>query len=146
MPAQEVLERFVKRDPLAVMARAADFGPRDLVIADRHFCIVRFFLQVAARCGCFAIRQYGRWKGTLVGQRRRVGRIESGVVYEQALHIDTDDARSSCVASPWNSISRRATVRPKSRCCRTCHPMMPTPANWRTSLASVGRSRTPFMC
>ena len=88
----DLLEDAHAQESSVLDRAAADFGPRDLVIADRHFCLVRFFLQVAARCGCFAIRQHGRWKGTLVGQRRRVGRIESGVVYEQALHIDTDDA------------------------------------------------------
>jgi len=69
-----------------------DLSRRDLVIADRHFCIVRFMRKLAARGGCFVIRQHGRLKGKLLGKRRCTGRIDSGVVYEQALEIrDGDD-------------------------------------------------------
>jgi len=64
-----------------------DLAERDLVIADRHFCIVRFLLRLAARGACFAIRQHGRLQGKLLAKRTRCGRIESGVVYEQALEI-----------------------------------------------------------
>jgi hypothetical protein len=70
----------------------ADLSRYDLVIADRHFCIVQFLLKMAARCACFVIRQHGRLKGRLLGKRKRVGRIDSGVVYEQAMQIrDGDD-------------------------------------------------------
>ena len=70
-----------------------DLSPRDLIIADRHFCIVRFMLKIAVRCGgCFVIRQHGRLKGKLLGKRKRVGKIDSGMVYEQAMEIgDGDD-------------------------------------------------------
>ena len=68
-----------------------DLLRRDLIIADRHFCIVRFMLKVAARCGCFAIRQHGRLKGKLLGKRKLTGKIDSGVVYEQALEIRDGD-------------------------------------------------------
>lgn len=70
-----------------------DLSGHDLVIADRHFCIQHFMLKIAARCGCFLIRQNGRLKGKLLGKRKRVGKIDSGVVYEQALEIhDGTDA------------------------------------------------------
>ncbi len=69
-----------------------DLSRHDLVIADRHFCIVRFLSKLAARCGCFLIRQHGRLKGTLLGKRKPAGKIDSGTVYEQALEIrDGDD-------------------------------------------------------
>lgn len=75
-----------------VLDRAVeDVGEGDLVIADRHFCIIRFLLKLAARCGCFLIRQHGRLKGKLLGKRKRRGRIESGIVYEQALEIRDGD-------------------------------------------------------
>jgi hypothetical protein len=64
-----------------------DLSRRDLLIADRHFCILRFMFKLAARGGCFLIRQHGRLKGKLLGKRKRIGRIDSGVVYEQALEI-----------------------------------------------------------
>lgn len=68
-----------------------DFLANDLVIADRHFCIVRFLLKLAARCSCFVIRQHGRLKGKLLGKRKRVGKIDSGTVYEQAMEISEGD-------------------------------------------------------
>jgi hypothetical protein len=64
-----------------------DVTANDLIIADRHFCIVRFMMKLAARCGFFVIRQHGRLKGKLLGKRQRVGRIDSGTVYEQALEV-----------------------------------------------------------
>ncbi len=76
-----------------VLDRAVeDLSPHDLIIADRHFCIVWFLLRIAARRGCFVIRQHGRLKGKLLGKRKRVGKTNSGVVYEQAMEIgDGDD-------------------------------------------------------
>ena len=64
-----------------------DLSDHDLVIADRHFCIVRFLIKMAACCSFFVIRQHGRLKGKLLGNRKRVGEIDSGVVYEQTLEI-----------------------------------------------------------
>jgi hypothetical protein len=64
-----------------------DLQTKELLIADRHFCIVRFLLDVAAKGGFFAIRQHGRLKGELLGKRRKVGRSDTGMVYEQKLRI-----------------------------------------------------------
>ena len=64
-----------------------DLSAKDLVIADRPFCIVRFLLQLAARSGFFVIRQHGRLKGKLLKNRKRVGKTDCGTVYEQALEI-----------------------------------------------------------
>jgi hypothetical protein len=68
-----------------------DLVANDVVIADRHFCIVGFLLKLAARRGFFVIRQHGRLKGKLQGKRRRVGKIDSGTVYEQAMEISHGD-------------------------------------------------------
>ncbi len=68
-----------------------DLSAKDLVIADRHFCIVGFLLDVAARSGFFVIRQHGRLKGKLLGKRKRVGKTDSGMAYEQALEISQGD-------------------------------------------------------
>lgn len=64
-----------------------DIAERDLMIGDRHFCILSFLRGVANRGAAFAIRQHGRLKGELVGKRRRIGRTETGMVYEQQLVI-----------------------------------------------------------
>jgi hypothetical protein len=69
-----------------------DLPPGNLVLADRHFCIVDFLFKVANGGKFFLIRQHGRLKGTLRGQRRRVGTTETGEVFEQALEISNGDS------------------------------------------------------
>lgn len=68
-----------------------DIVAKDLLIADRHYCIVAFLMKLAARCGFFVIRQHGRLKGKLLGKRKFVGTIDSGKVYEQAMEISDGD-------------------------------------------------------
>jgi len=66
----------------------ATLEPRDLLIADRNFCTTQFLLEIPHRGAFFLIRQHGSsLKHELVGRRRRIGRVESGVVYEQKLRI-----------------------------------------------------------
>lgn len=65
----------------------ADLQAHELLIADRHFCIVKFLVDVAAAQGFFVIRQHGRLQGEAVGRRRQSGRSETGMVYEQALRL-----------------------------------------------------------
>lgn len=64
-----------------------DLMPKDVLIADRHYCIVAFLEQIAAAAGFFVIRQHGRLKGELIGKRKRIGEIETGVVYEQTMQL-----------------------------------------------------------
>lgn len=72
----------------SVLARVvADAQPRDLFIADRHFCIVGFVEQLAARGSCFVIRQHGRLVGESRGKRRFVGRTATGDVFEEPLAL-----------------------------------------------------------
>lgn len=75
----------------------------DCVVADRNFSTMDFLGGIAdARAG-FVIRQHGgslRWE--LVGGRRQVGRVETGVVYEQAMHLLPEEGE------PW--LVRRVTV------------------------------------
>lgn len=60
---------------------------RDLWIADRNFCTLKFLLGIARRGGYFLIRQHGSLKGTLLRQRRRIGRGSTGIVFEQAIRL-----------------------------------------------------------
>lgn len=64
-----------------------DLALKDVLIADRHYCIVSFLCGIASAGGFFAIRQHGRLKGVLQGKRERIGRISTGVVYEQELKL-----------------------------------------------------------
>ena len=59
-----------------------------VIVADRNFCTSKFFFGLAARQAFFVIRQHAStltWK--LRGRRRRVGRIATGMVYEQGMDL-----------------------------------------------------------
>lgn len=61
--------------------------PLDLWIADRNFCTTGFLLGIAAQGGYFVIRQHRQMPCELSGRRKRIGKTETGVVYEQNLCI-----------------------------------------------------------
>ncbi|MCG8584713.1 MAG: hypothetical protein MI757_08390 [Pirellulales bacterium] len=72
----------------------------DLWMADRNFCTTGFCFGIDERGAAFLIRQHGSTlKGKkLLGRRRRIGRCETGVVYEQQLEIrngKTSDSKST---------------------------------------------------
>lgn len=65
--------------------------PSEVWIGDRNFCTSLFLFQTAANQAYFVIRQHAtnvRWAA--VGERRKVGRIETGVVYQQRVEIIDD--------------------------------------------------------
>jgi hypothetical protein len=75
----------------------------DVIIADRNFSTMDFLGGIADRGAGFVIRQHGgslRWQ--LEGRRRKVGRIETGVVYEQSMRLLPAEGE------PW--LVRRITV------------------------------------
>jgi hypothetical protein len=77
--------------------------PGDVVIADRNFCTTDFLGGIADRQAGFVIRQHGqslRWE--LEGSRSKIGRVETGVVYEQAIRL------LPAQDEPW--LARRITV------------------------------------
>lgn len=66
----------------------------DLWIADRNFCTTTFLSAFFAAGSHFVIRQHGNtlsWE--LAGRRKKVGRTETGMVYEQAMHIVDEDGQ-----------------------------------------------------
>jgi len=60
---------------------------QDLWIADRNFCTLKFLFGIPRRGGFFLIRQHGTVKGQLIGRKRKIGRGETGVVYEQTIRL-----------------------------------------------------------
>jgi hypothetical protein len=61
---------------------------RDLWIADRNFCTLKFLFGIADAQATFVIRQHGCLQGCLLGQRRPRGRTATGKVYEQDLQLE----------------------------------------------------------
>lgn len=75
----------------------------DCVVADRNFCTMDFFAGIADRGAGFIIRQHKqalRWE--LEGRRRKIGRIDTGVVYEQSMRLLPEQGE------PW--LVRRITI------------------------------------
>ena len=62
-----------------------DLEPNDLLLADRHHCVLSFLKGIANADAAFVIRQHGRFQGVLKGRRRKIGRTTTGVVYEQEI-------------------------------------------------------------
>lgn len=68
----------------------------DCWLADRNFCTTGFLFGIVRCKAYFVIRQHGsslhgKW---LVGRRRRIGRCDTGVVYEQKMRVfnpETDE-------------------------------------------------------
>jgi hypothetical protein len=87
-----VEEVFLTEDGHAQERRLLDailpaVKPKDLWIADRNFCTRKFLFGIRRRGGYFLIRQHASLQGELVGRKRKVGRCETGVVYEQSIRL-----------------------------------------------------------
>jgi hypothetical protein len=57
--------------------------PRDLWIADRNFCTLGFLYEIQQREGFYAIRHHAGMPAVGSGNLRRVGRSDTGEVFEQ---------------------------------------------------------------
>ncbi len=80
-PDGHAQERSLLDDVLPVVRE------RDLWLADRNFCTLKFLFDIAAKKAYFLVRQHGKVHGCLKGQRRFVGESSTGKVYEQALEL-----------------------------------------------------------
>src|SRR5713226_3435825 len=58
---------------------------RDVWIADRNFCTLKFLFEIAKKLGRFIIRQHGTVKGKLCGRRVFQGEGPTGKIYEQTI-------------------------------------------------------------
>jgi IS4 transposase len=64
----------------------------DLLIMDRNLCTMQILLGIKGKRACFVVREHGgSLRSRLVGKRKKVGRSDTGMVYEQQLQLlDTD--------------------------------------------------------
>jgi IS4 transposase len=59
-----------------------------VTIADRNFCTTKFLFGIVRQSAYFIIRQHAStltWR--LIGRRKRIGRIETGLVFEQEIKL-----------------------------------------------------------
>jgi len=65
----------------------------DLWIADSNFATLKFLAGIIEKQSCFLFRQHGSIKGQLLGRQRKVGRCETGMVYEQKILLVNPDTK-----------------------------------------------------
>jgi hypothetical protein len=70
---------------------------RQCWIADRNFCTLGLLFGLVERAAWFLVRQHGTLEGELVGRRTKIGRCETGTVFEQPLRIEHSDGRAMIV-------------------------------------------------
>lgn len=58
---------------------------RQLWIADRNFCTLKFLYAITAKQAAFVIRHHGQLVGVEKGKLRKIGETETGIVYENEL-------------------------------------------------------------
>jgi IS4 transposase len=79
-----------ERPPLAVLL--ANAQPGELWLGDRNFCTRPAIRAATAGGAAVLFREHGSHpNATAVGRRRKIGRVETGVVYEQTVTIPADE-------------------------------------------------------
>jgi hypothetical protein len=86
--------------------------PKDLWIADRNFCTTGFLFGLAERGAAFIIRQHASTlnEKELLGKRRRIGRTDSGMVYEQIMRITDPDRHKEMLVRRITVVLDKPTV------------------------------------
>lgn len=64
---------------------------RQCWIGDSHFCTKKTLFGIKRKRAYFLIRQHSSLQGELLGRRRKLGRVSTGVLYEQQMSIGQDD-------------------------------------------------------
>lgn len=70
---------------------------RQLWLADRNFCTLKFMYNIAMKGGCFVIRLHNQVHGVEKGKLRKKGESETGVIYENKLVLPEFDGMQMTV-------------------------------------------------
>ncbi len=90
--------------------------PKQCWIGDSAYSTTDFMLGASQRGAHFVIRQHGSLRGELQERRKKIGRVETGMVYEQPLRITDKHGRAMAI--------RRVTVerdKPTKKGARQIH-------------------------
>jgi len=82
-----LLEDAHQQESATSQAIVDDLEPSDVIVADRHYCIVEFMNQIAGKSNHFILRHHARLPGVPLGTRKKLGRIATGTVYEQPMQL-----------------------------------------------------------
>jgi IS4 transposase len=61
--------------------------PADVWIADRNFCTLDFTCRIASKGAFFIIREHKKYPWEPLGKEKRIGTVDTGTVYEQAIAV-----------------------------------------------------------
>ncbi len=65
--------------------------PNDLLVADRNFCVQSFLCSLHEKEAFYVIRKHQQLPIKRVGEQVSIGETETGVVYEQAIRMGSDE-------------------------------------------------------
>ncbi len=68
-------------------------SPGDVWVGDRNFCTRGFLTGIAERDGFFVIREHAGFPWEPLGKEKKIGRTETGVVYEQPVRVVGKDGK-----------------------------------------------------
>ncbi len=66
---------------------------KDVIIADRNFCVVSFTTGIHDAKGFFIIREHGNYPWKSLGKEKAAGRVENGRVYEQPIQVTDENGK-----------------------------------------------------
>ena len=69
----------------------------ELWLADRNFCTLKLLYAIASKGGVFVIRQHNQLHGIEKGKLRKIGKSETGVVYENKLILPDYEGKQMTV-------------------------------------------------
>jgi IS4 transposase len=70
---------------------------KQLWIADRNFCTLKFMYRMASAGSCFLIRHHRNLEGTEKGKLRRIGKTETAEIFENELVLPSYDGEELTV-------------------------------------------------
>lgn len=71
------------------------FEKRDVVVADRNFCVRHFLDGLASRGAYFVCRHHQQMPYAPEDERKRVGETDTGSIFEQWIQVEQEDGRKT---------------------------------------------------
>lgn len=69
----------------------------DLWVGDRNFCTLKLFYRISQSKAAFVIRHHQKLEGHGLGKRKKIGKCETGVVYERTMKLSPYEGRQITV-------------------------------------------------
>jgi hypothetical protein len=74
---------------------------KDVFVMDRNFCVRSHLFRIIDKGGYFICRLHKQMPYQALGKPRKIGKTETGTVYEQAIEVSSEDGR----IMKWRSIT-----------------------------------------